>query len=103
MGKPIVVLLVVGSLLAGCHDDLGGGGDDFPDAAVDAAAPDQPGSDADAGALPPDAGPDAANQAALAAKRAACAFTTGARVTETLGISEADRAALPITHIIIMM
>jgi phospholipase C len=39
----------------------------------------------------------------LAAMRAACTFTTGALVKDTLGIDDATRAAIPIKHIVVMM
>ncbi|MEO6417924.1 MAG: alkaline phosphatase family protein, partial [Polyangiaceae bacterium] len=38
----------------------------------------------------------------LADKRATCVFTKGAKVADTLGITDAQRAALPITHIIVV-
>ncbi len=39
----------------------------------------------------------------LATQRAACAFTTGATVHDTLGIDEATRTAIPIRHIVVLM
>ena len=39
----------------------------------------------------------------FAAQRAACAFTAGARVAETLGVTAAARAALPIRNVIVVM
>lgn len=39
----------------------------------------------------------------LASKRAACTFLTGALVKDTLGVTDAERAALPIKHVIVMM
>ncbi len=39
----------------------------------------------------------------LAAARAACTFTSGARVQDTLGISAEARAALPIKNVIVLM
>ena len=39
----------------------------------------------------------------LATQRAACTFTAGALVKDTLGIDDAARAALPIKHVIVMM
>jgi hypothetical protein len=70
------------------------------------------GGSADSG--PKDSGSDASNGDAatcpsavapdpIASQRAACAFTTGALVKDTLGISEAARAAIPIKTIIVMM
>jgi phospholipase C len=38
-----------------------------------------------------------------AAARAQCAFTAGARASDTLGIDEATRARIPIRHVIVMM
>jgi phospholipase C len=38
-----------------------------------------------------------------ATQRAACTFTTGALVKDTLGLSDAARSAIPLTHIIVMM
>jgi phospholipase C len=38
-----------------------------------------------------------------ASQRAACAFTTGALATTTLGISSATRSAIPLKNIIVMM
>ncbi len=39
----------------------------------------------------------------LAPERAACTFTTGAKVTDTLGISAAAQAGIPIKNVIVMM
>lgn len=39
----------------------------------------------------------------IAADRTACKFAKGAKVTATLGISEAVRAAIPLKHIVIVM
>src|SRR5690349_3348433 len=38
----------------------------------------------------------------LAAQREACAFAAGARVKDTLGLTDAQRAAIPIKHLIIV-
>jgi phospholipase C len=54
----------------------------------------------DAG-TPGDGGGDAGDP--FAAHRAACAFGMGAAVTATLPITESQRAALPIKHVIVMM
>ena len=40
---------------------------------------------------------------ALADARAACTFNAGAGVADTLGLAEAQRAALPIRHVVVMM
>src|SRR5262249_54146421 len=37
------------------------------------------------------------------AARAACTFSTGAKVEETLGLSDAARASIPIRHVVILM
>jgi phospholipase C len=39
----------------------------------------------------------------LASQRAACAFAAGAKVEDTLGLTAADRAKIPIKHLIIVM
>jgi phospholipase C len=39
----------------------------------------------------------------LAAQRQACAFTTGAKVADTLGLTPAARAALPVKNIVVLM
>jgi phospholipase C len=39
----------------------------------------------------------------LADQRQACAFTTGAKVAETLGLDAAARSAIPIKHIVVLM
>lgn len=39
----------------------------------------------------------------LAAQRQACTFATGAKVKDTLGLSEAARAAIPIKNVIVLM
>jgi phospholipase C len=83
-----------------------------------------PESKADAGHLAPDAatssGTDAPSVDAPAAsddrildassspdpfadRRAACAFGAGARVTETLPISESERGSIPIKHVVVLM
>jgi phospholipase C len=64
----------------------------------------------------PNGGGDAATEAAVevggdtldpsdphAADRAACTFGTGAKVTDTLPITAAQRAAIPIKHVIVLM
>ncbi len=38
----------------------------------------------------------------LAAKRLACSFAKGARVLDTLGLNDAQRAAIPLKHIIVV-
>jgi phospholipase C len=58
-------------------------------------------SEPDAG--PDKAGPTTASADALRARRARCEFGRGARVTDTLPISERQRAALPIAHVVIAM
>jgi phospholipase C len=65
---------------------------------LDATAETLVGPDADAGidGLPPQGDP-------FASARAACTFGPGARATDTLPISESARAAIPITHVIVMM
>jgi len=65
---------------------------DAPDVPTD--APDVP-LDARCVAAPP---PDP-----FAAQRADCAFTTGARVADTLGLDARARAAMPIRHVIVVM
>jgi phospholipase C len=81
-----------------------------------------PTSKADPGGVEPDAatsnGNDATSAAATsdgrtlpasqrpdpqAARRAACAFQAGARVTETLPLSEGERGAIPIRHVVVVM
>jgi phospholipase C len=65
----------------------------------DSSAPREAGTDAtDAGVCPSPVPADP-----FAAKRAACTFTAGALVEDTLGIDPATRAAIPIDHIIVMM
>jgi len=39
----------------------------------------------------------------LVARRAACAFAAGALTTDTLPLTEAERAAIPIKHVVILM
>jgi phospholipase C len=39
----------------------------------------------------------------MRAQRDACTFKSGASVLDTLGVTDADRAAIPITHVIVMM
>jgi phospholipase C len=39
----------------------------------------------------------------LAAARKACTFTTGARVRDTLGLADAERSAIPIEKIVVLM
>src|SRR5262245_54632880 len=69
-----------------------------PDFVSDAAAPhDAAGSDVSTG----DAAADRADP--FAAQRAVCAFGMGAKVTDTLPITEAERAAIPIRHVIVVM
>ncbi len=62
----------------------------------------------DAGEAPAaiDAGPACPSAPAgdpLRAMREACTFTAGARVADTLGMSEAARHAMPIKHVIVVM
>src|SRR5262249_25666500 len=69
-----LVLLV--ACFAGC------GGDDSNESAADASG-----------------SPDPALQMA----REGCTFTPGATVSETLGLTDAARAAIPIKHVVILM
>src|SRR5438552_9679693 len=39
----------------------------------------------------------------LASRRATCSFQGGAKVTDTLPISEVQRASIPIQHVIVVM
>jgi len=48
-----------------------------------------------------DAGSD--DPVSLVAQRAACAFGVGALATDTLPITESERAAIPIKHVIVLM
>ncbi len=45
----------------------------------------------------------AATVAAYAAQRQSCAFTAGARVADTLGVTAAVRSQIPIDHVVIIM
>ena len=63
-----------------------------PDSGVDTGLGDGAGDVADTGPSDP-----------LADKRAACAFTAGAKVQDTLGFAATDRAKLPVSHIIVVM
>jgi len=45
----------------------------------------------------------AAPDPSFAAARAACTFTTGAKVKDTLGLSDAARGAIPIKHVVVLM
>ncbi len=86
------------AFLAGCSSasdaaEPGGGADPDAGAASD-------GADTSDGA---DASDDAPVVDPYAAQRAACAFAAGSRVEETLGISAAARAALPIKNVVVLM
>ncbi len=99
--------LAIATVLWGCgssavQDNAPGeadGGVVFPTdaSAVDAAI--TPGVD---GAMPA-CGATPAVADPLEAKRGTCVFTKGAKVADTLGITPAQRAALPITHVIVVM
>ncbi|HVZ71308.1 MAG TPA: alkaline phosphatase family protein [Polyangia bacterium] len=69
----------------------------------DARAPSDAGADASAGsdAAPACSTPIAADL--MTAKRGACTFGRGALATDTLPITEAQRAAIPIKHIVVLM
>jgi phospholipase C len=78
--------------------------------ALDAAALDSTPIDALAGALdaqpPADAGPACSTPVApdpLLADRQACRFSAGSTAAATLGLSDADRAALPFQHLVVIM
>lgn len=62
----------------------------------DASGPDASEPDAPACATPVVADP-------YASERQACAFTSGARASATVGLDEAARTALPIKHVIVVM
>jgi phospholipase C len=47
--------------------------------------------------------PDAAVADPLAVARKACMFGAGAKVADTIGLSESQRAAIPLKHVIVMM
>ena len=51
----------------------------------------------------PDAPADTTPPDPLAVKRAACTFALGATVADTLGFQAADRAKVPISHVIVVM
>src|SRR6476620_2655585 len=62
-----------------------------------------PDSVADAAAPRDSAGGDASSADPHAQQRAACAFGVGSLVTDTLPISEGERAAIPIRHVVVLM
>jgi phospholipase C len=62
-----------------------------------------PDSVADASAPRDSAGGDASGADPHAQQRAACAFGVGSLVTDTLPISESERAAIPIRHVVVLM
>jgi phospholipase C len=100
----------------GSHGEDGGG----PDGGGDATAPDSGVTGAEGGAdgSGSEDGPRSADGSGAgdgstcpspvatdttASQRAACTFTTGALVKDTLGLSDTARAAIPITHVIVVM
>jgi phospholipase C len=103
-----------GTLGAGGQTSTGGSGGVASDASVSGDGPstaDAPSSDA-THLDGPVSGGDASDAATcstpvandpLAARRATCEFGTGAKATDTLPITGAARAALPIKHVIVLM
>jgi phospholipase C len=97
-------LAVIVLLLAGCGDDNGAPQTDG------GAQPDATGAQPDLAqpadlAQPPDlapACPSAPWSDVHAAERQACAFAAGARVADTLGVTPAMGAAIPLTHLVIL-
>jgi phospholipase C len=88
--------------LAGCSsssetaaNDAGSVGDGALDATVD-------GADAAADGSAPTC-PSAPYDDSLRTERTACSFDAGARASDTLGLTDAGRAAIPITHIVVVM
>ena len=55
------------------------------------------------GACSAGGGPPATSPSDLASQRAACAFQAGARATETLPLTPAERAAIPIKNVVVLM
>ena len=97
-------LLLSSVLLAACGSssgdsnplpatDSGSPGDGSGDVVVDSA----PEIAIDSGCSTPIA-PDP-----LSLKRAACTYAAGAKVADTLGVTDADRKKLPISHVIVVM
>lgn len=98
-----LALALLATSLAACSssdDSSGPAAEQLPDASDAADASDASVDSSDADASDAD---DAADVDPLAAKRANCEFAAGSRVEETLGISAAARAALPIDHVIVLM
>lgn len=83
-------------------------GDDNKQTTSDAGA--DAGMGADADAMTPDTGPGFEASCPqpvppdpLATQRAACMFTAGAKVRDTIGIGDAERAAIPVKHVVVLM
>jgi phospholipase C len=97
-----VVLAACSSAPAVSQGTGGDGGVGTTDGGPSEAAPGGQGeggsSHVEGGACPSPVAPDP-----LASERAACTFTTGARVKDTLGLSDAARAAIPIRNVIVLM
>ncbi len=91
-------LLLVPALALGLCAACGSSSTPAATADADAAAAD--GTDSDAAALACGAAPVADPHAA---DRSSCTFAAGAKVGDTLGFSSADRAKLPIGHVIVVM
>ncbi len=80
----------------------GAGGNAGVDAGTDDAGALQDAGASDGGAL--EAGGEAGDpDAVYRPRREACEFGAGAHVADTLGIDEATRSAIPLTHVIVFM
>jgi phospholipase C len=105
MGGKLASIFIICAAVLGCQPPPGvvAAGDSgtvpgndapgSPDAAPDGGLEADAGPGGDAAALP-----DPYEE-----RRAACAFGVGAKVTETLPISESARAAIPIKHVVVLM
>jgi phospholipase C len=87
-----LILLVA---LAGCGDDT--------QPVVDAAMPDAHVTDGGGSDASDQQCPSAIGIDPLEPMRNACAFSAGAMATSTMNLSEADRARIPIRHIVVIM
>ncbi|HEY8090463.1 MAG TPA: hypothetical protein VIF09_21525, partial [Polyangiaceae bacterium] len=97
-------LLACGSSSAGTGPSSDGGGSDGTSTGD---GPGGNGGDSgDGGGNPSDGGaacPSPVPADPLASQRAACSFGGGAKVEDTLGLTAAQRSAIPIKNVIVMM
>lgn len=112
LGPALLLLGLLAAASCSSSNSNGGGGGDDGGTGTDGGSSSGSGSSSGGGSSSgsgsgsgggADACPSPVPADPLAAKRQACTFATGATVKDTLGLSDAARAAIPIKNVIVLM